>query len=35
MAAGLPGLELLRRTLSGELPYPPIAELMGMRLVEA
>jgi uncharacterized protein (TIGR00369 family) len=34
VAAGLPGLEFLRRTLSGELPYPPIAELMGMRLVE-
>lgn len=30
----LPGLEALERTLSGELPYPPIAHLMGMRLVE-
>jgi uncharacterized protein (TIGR00369 family) len=30
----LPGLEALRRTLAGELPYPPIAHLMGMRLVE-
>ncbi len=30
----LPGLEALRRTLAGQLPYPPIAHLMGMRLVE-
>ena len=30
----LPGLEALRRTLEGELPYPPIAHLMGMRLAE-
>jgi uncharacterized protein (TIGR00369 family) len=30
----LPGLEALERTLAGELPYPPIAHLMGMRLVE-
>jgi uncharacterized protein (TIGR00369 family) len=34
-AAGLPGLEVLRRSISGELPYPPIAEMFGMRLVEA
>jgi uncharacterized protein (TIGR00369 family) len=33
-ASGLPGLEMLRRSLAGELPYPPIAELFGMRLVE-
>jgi uncharacterized protein (TIGR00369 family) len=31
--ARLPGLEALRRTLAGEAPYPPIAELFGMRLV--
>ena len=30
----LPGLEALERTLAGEVPYPPIAHLMGMRLVE-
>ena len=30
----LPGLEALERTLAGELPYPPMAHLMGMRLVE-
>ena len=30
----LPGLEALRRTQAGELPYPPIAHLMGMRLAE-
>jgi uncharacterized protein (TIGR00369 family) len=32
--AGLSGLEVLRRTLAGEVPYPPIAETLGMRLVE-
>ena len=32
---GLRGLEVLRRTIAGELPYPPIAEMFGMRLVEA
>jgi uncharacterized protein (TIGR00369 family) len=31
--ARLPGLEALQRTLAGEAPYPPIAELFGMRLV--
>ena len=30
----LPGLEALERMLAGELPHPPIAHLMGMRLVE-
>ena len=30
----LPGLEALRRMIAGELPYPPIAALIGMRLVE-
>src|SRR6185312_986817 len=30
----LPGLEALEQTLAGELPYPPMAHLMGMRLVE-
>jgi uncharacterized protein (TIGR00369 family) len=30
----LPGVEALRRTISGEVPYPPMAHLMGMRLVE-
>jgi uncharacterized protein (TIGR00369 family) len=35
VAAGLEGLEVLRRLISGELPYPPIAEMFGMRLVEA
>ena len=30
----LPGLEALRCTMSGDVPYPPIAHLMGMRLVE-
>jgi uncharacterized protein (TIGR00369 family) len=34
-AAGLPGLEVLRRSIAGELPHPPIAHLFGMRLVEA
>jgi uncharacterized protein (TIGR00369 family) len=32
---GLPGLEVLRRTMAGEFPHPPIAHLLGMRLVEA
>ena len=32
--AELDGLEALERTLVGELPYPPIAETFGMRLVE-
>jgi len=31
----LPGVEALRRTISGEVPYPPMAHLMGMHLVEA
>jgi uncharacterized protein (TIGR00369 family) len=31
----LPGLEALRRTIAGEVPYPPIAALIGMRLLEA
>lgn len=30
----LPGLEALQRILAGDVPYPPIADLMGMRLVE-
>jgi uncharacterized protein (TIGR00369 family) len=34
-AATLPGLEALRRTIAGELPHPPIAETLGLRLVEA
>jgi uncharacterized protein (TIGR00369 family) len=34
VAAGLDGLEFLRRLISGELAYPPIAELFGMRLAE-
>jgi uncharacterized protein (TIGR00369 family) len=32
---GLTGLEWLRRTIAGELPHPPIAEMFGLRLVEA
>ena len=32
--AGLDGLEALERTLAGDLPYPPIAQTFGMRLVE-
>jgi uncharacterized protein (TIGR00369 family) len=32
--ARLPGVEALRLTLEGKAPYPPIAELFGMRLVE-
>ena len=30
----MPGIEALRRMLAGGLPYPPIAHLIGMRLVE-
>ena len=30
----LPGLELLQRIVRGELPGPPMARLMGLRLVE-
>jgi len=30
----LPGLEALERTITGEVPYPPMAHLMGMQLVE-
>ena len=33
--AALSGLEWLRGTIAGEVPYPPIAEMFGMRLVEA
>jgi uncharacterized protein (TIGR00369 family) len=32
--ARLPGLDALRATLAGDAPYPPIAELFGMRLVQ-
>lgn len=32
--AALDGLEALRRVLAGELPHPPIAGTIGMRLVE-
>jgi uncharacterized protein (TIGR00369 family) len=32
--ASLGGLEALRQVLAGELPYPPIADTIGMRLVE-
>jgi uncharacterized protein (TIGR00369 family) len=32
--AALDGLEALRRVLAGELPYPPIADTLGMRLVD-
>jgi len=32
--AALDGLDVLERTRAGELPYPPIAETFGMRLVE-
>lgn len=32
--AAVDGLEALRRVLAGELPYPPIADTIGMRLVE-
>ncbi len=34
VAAGLDGLEFLRRLSAGELPYPPIAEMFGARIVE-
>lgn len=34
-ARGLPGLEVVRRMLTGELPHPPIADVLGLRLVEA
>ena len=34
-AAGLSGLELMRRMAAGEFPQPPIAETLGFRLVEA
>jgi uncharacterized protein (TIGR00369 family) len=34
VARTLPGLELLRRIMSGELPPPPIADVLGLRLVE-
>ena len=30
----LPGLEALQRMLAGGVPYPPIAHVLGMRLVE-
>jgi uncharacterized protein (TIGR00369 family) len=33
--AGLSGLEWLRRTISGAVPHPPIADTLGLRLVEA
>jgi len=32
--AGLAGLEALRRMVAGEVPYPPIADTMAMRIVE-
>jgi uncharacterized protein (TIGR00369 family) len=32
---GLSGLDMLRKMIAGELPAPPIAELLGFRLVEA
>jgi uncharacterized protein (TIGR00369 family) len=35
VASELPGLEMLRRMISGELALPPITALMSMRLVEA
>ena len=34
-ARGLPGIEIVRRIMAGELPNPPIAEVLGLRLVEA
>jgi uncharacterized protein (TIGR00369 family) len=34
VARTLPGLELVRRMMTGELPPPPIAEVLGLRLVE-
>jgi uncharacterized protein (TIGR00369 family) len=33
-ASGLTGLEFLRAIMSGELPRPPVAEMLGMRGVE-
>jgi uncharacterized protein (TIGR00369 family) len=35
VAAGLEGLEFLRRLISGELPYPPITQLFELHIVEA
>ncbi len=35
MAAGLPGLEMMRRLALGEVPPPPVAKLLDMELVEA
>jgi uncharacterized protein (TIGR00369 family) len=32
---GLTGLQWLQRTIAGEVPHPPIAEMLGLRLVEA
>ena len=32
--AALDGLEALRRMVAGEVPYPPIADTIGMRLLE-
>ena len=32
--AALDGLEALRRMVAGEVPYPPIAETIGMRMLE-
>jgi len=34
-AAGLSGLEAMRKLAAGQLPQPPIAETLGFRLVEA
>jgi uncharacterized protein (TIGR00369 family) len=34
LAAGLPGLEVMRRMAAGELPQPAIAHTLGFRLVE-
>jgi uncharacterized protein (TIGR00369 family) len=34
LAAGLPGLEVMRRMAAGELPQPAIAQTLGFRLVE-
>ncbi len=35
VAKGLPGIEIVRRIITGELPSPPIANVLGLRLVEA
>jgi uncharacterized protein (TIGR00369 family) len=35
VARGLDGIEIVRRIVAGELPPPPIAEVLGLRLVEA